>query len=103
MVTVHRDFGDCGSHPSCSDSRAPSVLDCAGTCQVIQAVGDRSCDDGTANATAADFNCAMFLFDLLDCDVTTNRHPSCRFRERTAYIRPWLTNRLRSSLLSKLG
>ena len=63
-VEFYFDFGDCPIL-SCPDSDEPSVEDCAGNCSPIAAVGDTTCDDGSP----VDFNCAPFLYDMLDCEL----------------------------------
>ena len=57
------DFGDCEVQ-SCPDASVPSVSDCDGACAPISAVGDDTCNDGTA---ANNFNCEAFFYDMGDC------------------------------------
>ena len=69
-ANFYYDFGDChilscgGCEPSVEGCE-PSVEDCAGNCNPIASVGDSTCDDGSS----ADFNCASFLYDMLDCEL----------------------------------
>eukprot|EP01052_Picozoa_sp_SAG31_P045957 SAG31_NODE_8598_length_1423_cov_1.046073_1_plen_269_part_01 len=60
------DFGDC-TIMSCQSADEPSVPDCSGVCNPISGVGDSSCDD--LSTSGANFNCAEFLYDMLDCDL----------------------------------